>query len=528
MSVVRSARVRAIAAIVATYSAAWGLILLNGGRYWDDWTMVKLSVPAAQLMGDMAGQPWQPYLWLTMSWLPGAEYLVHALTFACFLGAALLLHELLRLTPGVSREATVLVPVLFAVFPVNAARIAHIDFPYTLSVVLFYLAWYLVVRDLDKPALARRLVAAVLFAFALVTTNSLLAFIAMPIAHVAWLRRDVLRSTEERNVLLVRYGFLGLLPVAMWLFKNAVFAPWGLYEEYNSMSADSIMLALRMVPASVLESFLKPMLKGAWWLPLAVPAYFLVLKRGGDDEPSPKHDSTLFVAGAAAFFLGVFPYLAVGKLPQATGFGWDLWDSRHQLLVPLGAALMLYGALTILARVAGLKRAAASAAMVALAVGFVVANMGLALDYQADWYKQVSLMRHMEQSEDVRAGNFLVVRDDATALNVVGRRYLPYELSGMMYTVFGDATRFGVDEALMTPYSGQLRAYGEYEQYHWWEYEDPPRGYRVTIAAGTVDVRKPGVVLELMWRQRFDREGFERRLLDIIRVDTVPVDVDGG
>jgi hypothetical protein len=134
----------------------------------------------------------------------------------------------------------------------------------------------------------------------------------------------------------------------------------------------------------------------------------------------------------------------------------------------------------------------------------------------------------MEDSAEVRAGNFIVVRDDATALNVVERRYLPYELSGMMYTVFGDATRFGVDEALMNPYSGQLRAYGEFEQYHWSEYEDPPRGYRATITAGAVDVRKPGVVLELMWRQRLDREGFERRVSDIIKFDTEPVDIDGG
>ncbi|MRS12096.1 MAG: hypothetical protein EG823_03375 [Actinobacteria bacterium] len=520
MSALKSARTRTLATIAAGYTLAWGLMLLNGGRYWDDWVMVALSPSGARLMGSMAGQPWQPYLWLTMSWLPGAEYLVHVLTFACFLGAALLLNRILARTPGVSPSAQLLVPLLFAVFPVNAARIAHIDFQYSLSIAAFYLAWYLAVADLDAPRPWRRIAAASAFVFALATTNSLMVFIALPVAHIAWLGRDALRDRAERPGFLARNGYIIVLPVGAWALKTVTLEPWGLYVGYNELGLTSGLKGLLEMPASLRSSLFEPLVDAWPALAAAVPAY-LWLRRGHALERGRVRESVIAaVLGAVALVLGVAPYLAVGKVPQMVGL--DSWDSRHQLLVPLGAALLLFGVVSGLVRLLKGDPRIALAVLLALSAAFVVADARIALVYQADWYKQVALMGEMEASKEFSEGNYFIVADQAVHLNALDRRYLPYELSGMMYRVFGTPTRFAWDEELGAAYAGQLTAYMEYEQYHWSEWTAPARTYRVTIMPGTTDVTDLPTLLALMWQQRFDRETFERRIGDVLDVEAEP------
>lgn len=79
--------------ITAAYTAAWGLMLLNGGLYWDDWCMVGLSTQGAQKMGAMAGQFWQPYYWIMLDRLPMGWYVGHALTFLLFLASFVTLRR---------------------------------------------------------------------------------------------------------------------------------------------------------------------------------------------------------------------------------------------------------------------------------------------------------------------------------------------------------------------------------------------------------------------------------------------------
>ncbi|MDO8848038.1 MAG: hypothetical protein Q7W51_06605 [Coriobacteriia bacterium] len=508
--------------IIAAYTAGWGLILFNGGRYWDDWCLVRLSVPTALTMADMPGQPWQGYLWLVISWVPGVEYILHALTFLLFLAVAIILHRLLRKTPGVSSSMALTVSLLFALFPVNAARVAHIDFQYTVTLAAFYAAWYLVVIDLDRPRLARRAISAVLFAFALVTTASMLMFIAIVIGHVLWICRGDLANTTKRQGLLKQYGYLILLPVIAVLYRAFAQVPWGLYEGYNQFGLHSITGLLEL-PAAVRGSLFAPLLPALPALGLAVPIYLLMRSRKrregeGDDIGYAK----IAGAGVIALVFALVPYLAVGKIPQQVGV--DAWDSRHQLLVPLGATLILYAGVMALVRSLKIDRRVGLAVLLALTAGFVVMDARFALMYQADWYKQVALMAEMRASEAFRDGNYFVIRDEAVELNALDRRYLPYELSGMMYSVFDEPTRFAWDEALGAGYAAQLTAYREYRQYHWWEWEEPVRGYTVTIRPGDTDIRHVPTLLELMWRERVDRPGFDERLEGVLEVSAEPAE----
>lgn len=74
----------------------------------------------------------------------------------------------------------------------------------------------------------------------------------------------------------------------------------------------------------------------------------------------------LILVGIAAFGLAVLPYLVVGKMPALGD-----WDSRHQILVPLGASLMLVGLVTLLHQRLRMPRAIATATLVLLAAASI-------------------------------------------------------------------------------------------------------------------------------------------------------------
>ena len=65
---------------------------------------------------------------------------------------------------------------------------------------------------------------------------------------------------------------------------------------------------------------------------------WLVKKRQGKDISIDRGLALLFF-GAVITWLGAFPYLAVGLWPSFGDF-----QSRHQLLMPLGAAVAIVGA----------------------------------------------------------------------------------------------------------------------------------------------------------------------------------------
>jgi hypothetical protein len=90
----------------------------------------------------------------------------------------------------------------------------------------------------------------------------------------------------------------------------------------------------------------------------------------------------------------------------------------------------------------------------------------------------------------------------------------------MMYMVYGQATRFALDDGLHPGYADQLWAYMGYEQYHWQDYQEPARKYRVTITAGTTDISDTRAVIGLMWRDHLAPAEFERLVYDVLDVKT--------
>ncbi|HET6351085.1 MAG TPA: hypothetical protein VFG89_02995 [Coriobacteriia bacterium] len=515
-------------AITCVYSAAWALMLFNGGLYWDDWCLTGLSWKGAVSWGAMNGQFWQPVYWVALGNMRGGWYLGHALTFVLFLASALFLNRILRRVAELSPVVQWMVPLVFAVFPVNAARIAHIDLQYTVSVAVFYYAWLLLAQDLENPRLPRRIVSAALFVFAMLTTKSLLMFFALVGIYLLWQTRAELRDGRSRTGVFARYAGFAVLPFASWFIQLKWLAPSGLYAGYNEITAEAVAEGLSHWWTSTWQSLLQPLVV-AWPAVAAAVLVALIValaarRTGKRLDRDVREPIALFALGVLSFVLAVFPYLAVGKVPQTSGPEW--WDSRHQLLVPLAAALIVCSIVLLAGTLLRLKQRSLVLVLFGFLIAFVAADITTCIDYQRDWYKQVSLMRHMASDANVRRGNLFVIRDNTTSLMVNRRRILPYEFSAMAYTVFGEPTRFLVDETLSPRYAAQLPRFLPYEQYHWTGWHQPIDRYQLILDPGTKSLDSDRAVLGLLAREVFAHDKFERIVPSVLAYQSMPMPVD--
>ena len=185
--------------IVLAYTLAWGLLVVNWGIYWDDWTSVGVS-PASLALGlrEIGAVPWVAFFSAALYSMPLPGLVGHIIVFSAYLLSTLALHAILRRTPGLSRMDALVAALTFAVLPVNYARVALADLPYGLSLLAFLAATLLLIRYVEDGGLARRAVALGLY-FSSFFTASLLVMYVMPMALAAFI---VWKSASDATAVL--------------------------------------------------------------------------------------------------------------------------------------------------------------------------------------------------------------------------------------------------------------------------------------------------------------------------------------
>jgi hypothetical protein len=213
--------------------------------------------------------------------------------------------------------------------------------------------------------------------------------------------------------------------------------------------------------------------------------------------------------GALIFALGVMPYVLVGKYPSLSD-----WNSRHQLLIPLGAAWMLvYGLDLLFARWrAGVYVLAALIAM------FILNDIDNLAQFQKDTYKQNSLLRHFASDPAINQGTSFFVDDQAHSLDANQREYRFYEYAGMFDEVFSEQSRFAIglnDAGSLKEVQGILSTCSSCYLLGQFKWLQPDRVIHVSPGPYHLDAVH---LVRLMIDERTNAPRYEQEIWNVVRV----------
>jgi hypothetical protein len=469
---------------------AWGAAFLApDSKFWDDWVLANGDT--LRLTREL-GLPWTGPIYIA-GFAAGA-WTFKALVIVSTIVIGIASYVIAGRGLGLVVWERWLLAALVVALPLFGIRVLASVSTYSWSLAVFLVAWYLLVRrSPDDPGRIRYVAAAVLL-FVSFTTASLLPFVALPVLHLLYLTMHGRRFWRGIGTFLSRFWFVLAAPVLFWIVRTLFLEPYGLYKGYNGLTvsphAPEGLASLRFIGAigCICVLFLlwrfMPWPRRVWLRELitivllggatGALGFFLYVKRGdetlaaralpaglmlcaialivvaiiraviagiGREGEPPARDrrvSPILAVGLVAVALGILPYLLVGKFPS-----FDLWESRNQLLMPLGFAAIVVATFRSLATT--VWRPIIAVLAVAAVASLVVLSLGLSLALVADWNKQDQIIQALRSQPLVRDGATIVFADGAKHLNYDSRGYSFYESDGWMLTAFGNESRLAIE-----------------------------------------------------------------------------------
>ena len=403
------------------YFIAWGpSLLFLRARFWDDWAIYFSMTPADQ-KNYWRGEGFPPYVHEVMNFLfrsnPAAYHLTSLAIYFCL---GWLLFQILQKTKICSPEIVQRVSLIFLILPINSARHAMIILPYSVSVLLFYLAWNML---LSKNRLISG-VSLIVFAISFYTA-SVIPFFVLPIASFVYLEWKKTKSFSRK---VIQKSLLLIVAPAYYLLVARIIWP----------------------PAEHRTAYFSPQLIGlirAAILILIFGSVSLFFIRKSREGKIDQERTILLSVGMMALGFGSVAYFAAGRLVDISE--WisffvprsSSWDSRSQLLHGLGFALILGGAIGVLdtyLKTIGYKFVVA----VCLILCFT-----FSIGYYVDYLKQESMMQSFTE-ENLEPNSIIMIRDNTNQFNARGRNLRSYEWEAMIFMATG-LKKIVIDEAFV-------------------------------------------------------------------------------
>lgn len=511
--------------VIIIYSLSYGMMLFNQGIFWDDWCFygqdkVFINSFMIRLFGPMYGSLLGTSIYYLQS-LPHVMLITRTIVFLSFLFSALLVNSILKNIKELDSLSRFFIVVFFAVFPVNTVKIGLVNLHYGIQYLMFFIGFWLITNYvLNKSKIIARIVA--IFAFYMsFFVGSFLVFYSLLIIYIVYWEKKNLASIKSIIQYILKYLDLLLLPVVFWIIKVSYFTPFGLFKNYNRVTLDGIVYGFKWSFLGFYTSLIEVVLLSFEHLSfisiiLAVLLSGILLKKKFGDRDSAEHIKYLFVFGIFAFFIAVFPYFVVYRLPRINNL-----ESRHQMLVPLGASFIIYFGFKFLFDKLNIKKPI-QIFLISVAVCLMVeTNFKNCLEYQADWYKQLSLIENVKDNEIVKKHQIFLFQDNTLELNAKQRTYRFFEYTGMMKYVFGDETRFGENY-------NNFNGFESYREYfalmsNSLQYNKKQPEYLVVIDYGDykLDYLK---VLRFMFRECFTKKEFKEHINKITKLTCIPIE----
>lgn len=386
--------------------------------FWDDWYLINpISGKIAKTHYEGSGRaPWSNFFESEI--LHSSPVFFRIVTFLAFFASAYLLFKTLFKSSLLTRNQIVATTLIFLLVPVNSARIALITNAYSVSYLFFFLGFYLV--SLQKSWFVHLLGSASLF----ICFNSIgfIPFSIIPVLYIYMINRQEgakLTVQQWMRILLV-----AATPIIYLICRNFFWPPTSGYATMYTPQKLGLIRGLLFVFVCT--------------VPLA---YGLFIAKWQRFETS----KYLISIGLFTLSIGAFPYMVGGHLVDISDWliafipNFSDWNSRHQLLLPLGIALMVVGAHKF--HSTNPLRWNSSPIFSAIIIFCIVLNITFAQEYFLDGKKQDAIMAELVSNKDLRDSSSILIDDSAVRFNARGRLIRSYEWEAMLEKAFGDSSR---------------------------------------------------------------------------------------
>ena len=331
-SIIKSLRSQATSAKVAVdgfpwllatvlYTLSWGWSLLRPNTlYWDDWAYIynKPKSYLNQIFVDTGLPPWRALI--DQELIAIGYWTIPVLTFLMFFFSSLFLHNIFKKFTPMSAEQIRVALLIALLLPVNHSRISLQMFGYTTSYFLFFLAWMFLLNHRKQMGFW---VAVFLFFWSFMT-HSFLFFYLLPVAHYLFLKKLDFKLGWSKSFLTSKVIVLFALPPLYYILRHFFWPPTKSYETYHKLTVQGAKrgVVFFAIGATILLSI-------------------LVLRKASHS----KKEMLLSIVGWMVFAWGLFPYfINESYIDMISVFAFRAdWGSRHLLLTPLGAGLLLSG-----------------------------------------------------------------------------------------------------------------------------------------------------------------------------------------
>ena len=396
-------------------------MLFSKAYFWDDWPAYHLAETAFKAAFKFHGN-WPTAAFIQWDLLGNRPELFRVVTLLSYFAGGWLLFHILRTLRFLDITQVRTITILFLIIPINSARVSMTILHYSLSLLFFYLAWYLLVT---KKSITWRLLSIPLFLISF-DTVALIVFFVVPCCHLGYLMY-LDQKIKKVYAALVSATLLLLAPL-YYIVDREINSPQGGYATMYTPQKLGILraLLLLLICAAV----------GVW-----------LLWKYRTNLGSAKRQ-LLIVLGITVTFVGATPYIIGGHLVDTSA--WILnfvptasdWNSRHQLLLGLGLSLLICGVIGDLD--SRFKRQSLK-----VLFGFcVVWNLTYMQGYYLDSIKQNEIISTIRQSNDFDDSKIIMVNDLADRFNARGRGIRSYEFDGMF-----DFAKSASDVKTITGYS---------------------------------------------------------------------------
>ena len=396
------------------------ILFLSNSLFWDDWSIYGTSKEIINSQFLMSGRPFFGLIhnFLLQVGLP----IYRILTFISFFVTSIFLDKILKRSNILNSDMRFGLCLLYLTTPFYIARVTIICFQYTLCFFLFFFAWFLMNIF--------RLISIFLFLMSF-TTNSLLVFYCLPIIEDFFIKfkSSSIRQYIKKNIIIL------LLPFLFYLFQVLRWKPFGIYEGYHSNFAIKNIFnssILQLMDAVKLES------KFIIFLPLLVLIISYLFYRFifSESDTSDKNNMRkLFVFGFISLISAVFPYWILNYSPSFSD-----WSSRHQLLMPLGIAII---ATSIILNFKIEGRRILLSLFISI---FLILNISNYFSLISDNIKQNQIIEVLKNKIDVKNSDFIIFDDDTK--NALDRYYRFYEWLGILKKAYPDKNIIGLNNSL--------------------------------------------------------------------------------